>query len=107
MAGILAMTAVTAPRLAGPLILRKVIDKAIPARVLRLTLGYAVLYLGLIIVMGVPSYFQTILKADKILFIKEGRIIAQGRHEELLANLPEYGELVRLQFPDLAMEAVR
>jgi ATP-binding cassette, subfamily B, multidrug efflux pump len=55
----------------------------------------------------VAHRLSSILKADKILFFKEGRIIAQGRHEELLENLPEYGELVRLQFPDLAVEAVR
>jgi ATP-binding cassette subfamily B protein len=61
MAGLLAMIAVTASRLAGPLILREVIDKAIPARNLGMTLGYAALYLGLIVIMGVLSYFQTIL----------------------------------------------
>jgi ABC-type multidrug transport system fused ATPase/permease subunit len=61
MAGLLAMIAVTASRLAGPLILREVIDKAIPAKDLSMTIGYAVLYLVLIITMGVLSYFQTIL----------------------------------------------
>jgi len=55
----------------------------------------------------VAHRLSSILKADKILFFKDGRIIAQGRHEELLAKLPEYEELVRLQFPDLAVEAVR
>lgn len=55
----------------------------------------------------VAHRLSSILKADKILFFKDGRIIAQGRHEELLASLPEYEELVRLQFPDLAAEAVR
>lgn len=50
----------------------------------------------------VAHRLSSILKADKILFFKDGRIIAQGRHEELLEALPEYGELVRLQFPDLS-----
>ena len=49
----------------------------------------------------VAHRLSSILKADKILFFKNGRIVAQGRHEELLAGLPEYGDLVRLQFPDL------
>lgn len=49
----------------------------------------------------VAHRLSSILKADKILFFKDGRIVAQGRHEELLAALPDYGELVRLQFPDL------
>ena len=60
-AGLLAMTAVTASRLAGPLILREVIDKAIPTKDTGMTISYAVLYLCLIILMGVLSYFQTIL----------------------------------------------
>lgn len=49
----------------------------------------------------VAHRLSSILKADKILFFKDGRIVAQGRHEELLASLPDYGDLVRLQFPDL------
>ncbi len=49
----------------------------------------------------VAHRLSSILKADKILFFKDGRIVAQGSHEELLSSLPDYGELVRLQFPDL------
>lgn len=61
LAGLLAMTAVTASRLAGPLILREVIDKAIPGKDLGMTMHYAALYLVLVVIMGVLSYFQTIL----------------------------------------------
>ncbi|HOX93034.1 MAG TPA: hypothetical protein PLC54_08910, partial [Spirochaetales bacterium] len=50
----------------------------------------------------VAHRLSSILKADKILFFKDGKIIAQGKHEELLATLPEYSDLVRLQFPDLS-----
>jgi len=52
----------------------------------------------------VAHRLSSILKADMILFFKDGRIIAQGRHDELVAALPEYRELVRLQFPDLEAE---
>lgn len=52
----------------------------------------------------VAHRLSSILNADKILFFKDGRIIAQGRHEELVSALPEYLELVRLQFPDLEAE---
>ncbi len=52
----------------------------------------------------VAHRLSSILKADKILFFKDGRIIAQGRHDELIESLPEYRELVRLQFPDLIAE---
>jgi len=49
----------------------------------------------------VAHRLSSILKADKILFFKDGCIIAQGRHDQLVDTLPEYRELVRLQFPDL------
>ncbi|TFG83807.1 MAG: ABC transporter ATP-binding protein, partial [Spirochaetales bacterium] len=60
-AGFIAMVAVTGARLAGPLILRELIDKAIPTRDLSLMIRYALAYLGLIIVMGALTYFQTML----------------------------------------------
>jgi ABC-type multidrug transport system fused ATPase/permease subunit len=40
----------------------------------------------------------TIKQADRILVLKGGRIIEQGRHEELLAKGGEYAGLYRLQF---------
>lgn len=49
----------------------------------------------------VAHRLSSILKADLILFFRDGRIVARGRHEELVQSLPEYKELVRLQFPDL------
>ncbi len=57
----------------------------------------------------VAHRLSSILNADLILFFKNGRIIASGRHEDLVETLAEYRELVRLQFPDLkaTVEAVR
>lgn len=49
----------------------------------------------------VAHRLSSVLRADRILYFKDGRIVAQGRHEELLASLPDYAELVALQFPDL------
>jgi ATP-binding cassette subfamily B protein len=49
----------------------------------------------------VAHRLTSILNADKIIFFKDGRILAQGTHQELLSTLPEYAELVRLQFPDM------
>jgi ABC-type multidrug transport system fused ATPase/permease subunit len=49
----------------------------------------------------VAHRLSSILNADQILFFKNGRIIARGRHEDLVETLPDYKELVRLQFPDL------
>lgn len=49
----------------------------------------------------VAHRLSSILNADKILFFKDGKIIAQGKHEELYRSLPDYQELVKLQFPDL------
>lgn len=53
----------------------------------------------------VAHRLSSILNADEILFFKDGKIAARGKHEELLTNFPEYEELVRLQFPDLSAKA--
>ncbi len=48
----------------------------------------------------VAHRLSSVLRADMILFFKDGRIAARGTHEGLFASFPEYAELVRLQFPD-------
>lgn len=45
----------------------------------------------------VAHRLSSIAAADEILYFKEGRIEARGRHEELLAAHADYAELVRLQ----------
>jgi len=43
---------------------------------------------------------STIENADLIVVMDEGRIVEQGRHEELIALNGRYAELHRLQFRD-------
>ncbi len=41
---------------------------------------------------------STILHADRIAVLDQGRVVAQGRHEELLESCPLYARLAQLQF---------
>ena len=42
----------------------------------------------------------TVLKADRIVVMEQGRIVAIGKHEELLVSSPLYAHLAALQFTD-------
>lgn len=44
---------------------------------------------------------STVMKADRILLIDEGRLVASGTHEELLRSSPLYARLASLQFDNV------
>jgi ATP-binding cassette, subfamily B, bacterial len=43
----------------------------------------------------VASRLATIALADRVLYLEEGRLVAEGGHERLLATTPGYARLVR------------
>ena len=43
----------------------------------------------------------TVLKADRILVMDEGRIVEEGTHQSLIAKGGLYARLARLQFHDI------
>jgi ATP-binding cassette subfamily B protein len=45
----------------------------------------------------VAQRISTIMKADKIIVVDEGKIVGMGRHEELLGTSPEYREIAESQ----------
>jgi ATP-binding cassette subfamily B protein len=42
----------------------------------------------------------TVLRADRILVMEQGRVVEEGRHAELVARGGLYARLARLQFSD-------
>jgi ATP-binding cassette subfamily B protein len=55
-------------------------------------------------VLIVAQRVSTIVDADQILVLEDGRIVGQGRHQELLASCPTYAEIVQSQFTEAEME---
>ena len=47
---------------------------------------------------------STVENMDKIIFVDEGRILAVGRHDELVETVPEYKTMVELQRLEEAKE---
>jgi ATP-binding cassette subfamily B protein len=47
----------------------------------------------------------TVQQADRIVVLEQGRIVAQGRHAELLQSSPLYAKLAALQFGEPLKQA--
>jgi ATP-binding cassette subfamily B protein len=55
-------------------------------------------------VLIVAQRVSTIVDADQILVLDDGRIVGRGRHQELLASCPTYAEIVQSQFTEAELE---
>ena len=48
-------------------------------------------------VIMVAQRVSTILDADRILVVEDGRVVGQGTHQELLKSCPLYREIAEIQ----------
>ncbi|MBN1887199.1 MAG: ABC transporter ATP-binding protein [Thermoflexales bacterium] len=55
----------------------------------------------------VAQRISTVLKADKIVLIDQGRVVAQGSHQELLQSSPIYQEIYESQLGNGLQEGLR
>ena len=51
-------------------------------------------------VLIVAQRIATVMQADKILVLDEGRLVGQGTHEELMASCPAYQQIARSQLSE-------
>jgi ATP-binding cassette subfamily B protein len=57
-------------------------------------------------VVAVASRPSTIALADDVLYLADGRVVAHGRHDDLLISVPEYRRLMEAFEHERAEEAV-
>ena len=59
------------------------------------------------IVLIVAQRVSTIMDADRIIVLDEGRVVGMGRHEELLRECPFYYEIAASQLSEEELQYVR
>jgi subfamily B ATP-binding cassette protein MsbA len=50
------------------------------------------------ILIAIAHRLSTVINSDRIIFLKEGKVVGVGKHEELYENLSDYRKLCDIQF---------
>ena len=50
------------------------------------------------ILIAIAHRLSTVINSDRIIFLKEGKVVGVGKHEELYGNLSDYRKLCDIQF---------
>ena len=76
-----------------------------PASITRIRSAFMIVPTRCATMIRVAQRVSTVLNADRIVVLDEGRVVGIGSHEELLSTCPTYAEIVESQLGEGAAVA--